>query len=352
MKLKGNVGSFGFYLFMTAVQISCFLGLFSHLPQGITAYSTVIALPFVIIISFLILFFSLKLLDNYGNDTSKSLQKNSKSTGAAYKLILGIFLLFAAVISVLRYTDFVSECVNKDVSPLILLFLTMCGVLYGSCKGLEAICGSNGIIFAVSVVFLSVLFFGLFQQISIDDGTFAGFLNTNVFSVMKSAVYLISGMFSLPLSVLLFEKSRGNNRRSAYAYLLIYFFTVVVFLVFVMLCLGVFSESESNPLFVLSKISGMSVIEENDGLFFSVRTVLIFLELSGYTIGFSSLFERSGSRKSSMFFCAAVFIISEVIYELLKLSADIFAYGIVFGLILISIAVSLIFKKSVSGGLK
>ena len=46
MRLKGNVSSFSFYLFMAVVQISAFFGFFAHLPQGVTAYGIILALPF------------------------------------------------------------------------------------------------------------------------------------------------------------------------------------------------------------------------------------------------------------------------------------------------------------------
>lgn len=352
MRLKGNVGSFSFYLFMAVVQISCFFGFFAHLPQNVTVYGVVWALPFAVAITGVILYFAFKLFENYGSDTSKALKNNSKWVAAVYRFILSLFFLLAAVMTVMRYTDYVSECVNKDVSPLILIFLTMCGVLYGSCKGLEAMCGANGIIFTICVVLLSILFIGLIPQISIDEGTLAGFKNTGFFTVLGSLVYLISGISSLPLCILLSEKSRGNNKRSAAAYLFIYYLIVVISVAFVILCLGVFSVQERNPLCVLSKLSGMSIIEENDGLFFVVRTAFVFLELSGYAIGFSSLFERSGSRKSCTVFCLLVFVISEILYELLKLRTNIFPYGIVFAVVLISMVVSVFFKRSVTGGAK
>lgn len=350
MRLKGNVGSFSFYLFMAVVQISCFFGFFAHLPQGVTAYGFVYALPLVIVISSVMLFLAFRLFENCGSDTSKALKNSSQGVAAVYRFILSVFFLLAAVITVMRYTDFVSECINRDVSPLILIFLTMCGVLYGSCKGLEAMCGANGIIFTICVVLLSILFIGLIPQISIDRGTLFGFSDTGFFSVINSSVYLISGMTSLPLCILLSEKSKGRNRRSAAAYLFIYYLIVVISLAFAIICLGAFANGETNPLYVLAKLSGLSVIEENDGLFFVVRTAFVFLELSGYAIGFSSLFERSGSRKSSGVFCLLVFVISEVLYELLKLRADIFPYIIIFLAVIISLIVSVFFKRSVTGG--
>ena len=161
MRLKGNVSSFSFYLFMAVVQISCFFGFFAHLPQGVTAYGIILALPFAFVISSVIMYFAFKLFDNYGIDTSKSLKKGLTSSAVVYKYLLSVFLLLAAIITVMRYTDFVAECINKEVSPIILIFLTMCGVLYGSCKGLEAMCGANGIIFTVCVILLTVLFLSL-----------------------------------------------------------------------------------------------------------------------------------------------------------------------------------------------
>lgn len=350
MSLKGNVGSFGFYLFMAVVQISCFFGFFAHLPAGVTVYGMLLALPLAFAVTGIILYCGFKLFENSGNDTSKILGKSSAVSAAVYKFILGLFLLMSAVISVMRYTDFVYECLNKDVSPLILIFLTMCGVLYGSCKGLEAMCGANGIIFTVSLVLLSVVFIGLIPKISIDSGTLAGFSQTGFFSVFGSLIYLVSGMTSLPLCILLSEKSKGSNRRALFGYLSIYYATALITAGFVILCLGVFSVRENNPLYVLSKLSGMSVIEENDGLFFVVRTAFVFLELSGYTIGFSSLFERSGSRKSCAAFCVLTFVISELLYELLNLKADIFVFGAVFGLVLISAAAAVFLKRSANGG--
>lgn len=352
MRLKGNVSSFSFYLFMAVVQISCFFGFFAHLPQGVTAYGIILALPFAFVISAVIMYFAFKLFDNYGSDTSKALKKGLTSSAVVYKYLLSVFLLLAAIITVMRYTDFVAECINKEVSPIILIFLTMCGVLYGSCKGLEAMCGANGIIFTVCVILLTVLFIGLIPQISIDEGTIAGFSEIGIFSVLSSLVYLISGLSALPLCIILSEKSKGRNRRSAVGFLLIYYLTAIISVVFVIICLGVFSIQENNPLYVLSKLSGMSIIEENDGLFFIVRTAFVFLELSGYAIGFSSLFERSGSRKSSIVFCLLTFAVSEILYEFLKLRADIFAYGIVFGMVLISVVAAVFFKRSVTGGTK
>lgn len=349
MKKKGTVSSFSFYLFTAAVQFSCFLGFFANLPGDITVYSLSAALPFAFIISGAFLFLIFSMFGNSGGDTSKSLKRKGSVFSAVYKLSLGSFFLLAAVLSVMRYTGFVSQCVNPQVSPLILIFLTFCGVLYGSCKGLEAICGANGIIFAVCVVFLSVLFLGLIPQLSIDEGTFVGFQQTEVFSFVNSLVYLLSGMFSLPLCVVLSEKTKGS-RRSAFAGLGIYYLSVAIVFAFVIMCMGIASVHEINPMYVLSKLSGVSVIEENDGLFFVVRTALLFVELCGYTIGFSALFERTGSRKSSGIFCLAAFLVSEILYEVLRIPESAVPMDVIFVLLLVSLALAVLSKKRVGGG--
>lgn len=349
MKKKGTVSSFSFYLFIASVQFSCFLGFFAGLPSDITVYSLSVALPFAFFISGALLFLIFSSFESPSGDTSRVLKKASPFFSGLYKVSLGGFFLIGAVFSAMRYTDFVSQCINPEVSPLILLFLTLCGVLYGSCKGLEAVCGSNGIIFAISIFFLSVMFLGLIPQISFDEGTFAGFQQTDVFSFVNSLVYLISGMFSLPLCVVLSERSKGNNRRSAFACLGIYYLAALLVMAFVIMCMGVSSAMEKDPMYVLSKLSGFSVIEGNDGLFFVVRTALLFIELCGYTIGFSALFERSGSRKSSGVFCFSVFVISELLYEILKLPADIIPLDIIFVLLLISLILAALFKRKAQG---
>lgn len=349
MKRRGRVSSFSFYLFIASVQFSCFLGFFAGLPGDITVYSLFAALPFAFIISGAILFLIYSLAGGSGTDTSKALKKGSSLFSVFYKLSLGSFFLLSAVLSMMRYTDFVSQCVNPEVSPLILIFLTFCGVLYGSCKGLEAVCGSNGIILVICTVFLSVLFLGLIPQFSPDEGTFAGFQQTGVFSFVTSLVYLLSGMFSLPLSAVLSERTKGRGRRSAFAGLGIYYLSVLVVFLFVILCMGVASVQEKNPMYVLSMLSGVSVIEENDGLFFVVRTALIFVELCGYTIGFSSLFERTGSRKSSGVFCLAAFLISEILYEVLKISEKLIPVDLVFALLLISLVMAVLSKRKAGG---
>lgn len=222
---------------------------------------------------------------------------------ASYYIFTCVFLA--------KYVNFFKYQINREASLFVIILAFTAVVAFGSYKEINTLFRVNTILFVFSIVALIFVFLGLFDKLNFE------YLNQshshNNLQITDNFKVLFLSFLPLTSFVVFSDKLKGNIKKGlinngVFSYLLYFAITLFVFFVF-----GTFTDVLQYPVFVLSKLSNISVIKGGDGLMLALITVVTIIIMYLFTISSAKAIEVEKSKAFSMGYSLGVLIFTSLI---------------------------------------
>lgn len=248
--------------------------------KGDLLLSVLTMLP-LLIIFFLPVYFYMKV---YGNENLGSVARRmSKPVGTGISLLYFLWFIYVSALNVTRFVYFVTSELNPDASNFLLILLVIAAACYGAYLGTQSL-GRVAVI-VLWFILISFIFVMLFALPDFRFSNFSPILENKLSDNMLNAVSLASSSAEITLLPFLVSKMKGTIRKKHF----ISWSAGIVLLVFALYfvtigTLGDFAKTQSFPIYAMSQISGVGMLQRLDAVHTSIWIIALFLKVALFLV--------------------------------------------------------------------
>lgn len=248
--------------------------------NGDLLLSVLLMLP-LLILFFLPVFFYMKAYRN--ENLSEAAHRLSKPVGVAVSGLYYLWFLFTGALNVTRFSYFVTSEMNEHASSFLLILLLIFAACYGAYLGIQSLGRVAAVI--IWVMLVSFFFVMLFALKHFEITNFSPILKNKLPSNMMQAVSIACNTVEISVVPFIVPKVKEALRKKHF----IIWSIGIVFLIFALYfvsigTLGDFAQIQSYPIFTMSQISGVGILQRLDVIHTSIWIVSLFLKTAMFLV--------------------------------------------------------------------
>lgn len=248
--------------------------------KGDLLLSVLLMLP-LLLLCFVPVYFYMKYYQN--ENLATVARQVSKPVGIGVSGLYCFWFLFIGALNLTRFVYFVTSEMNQNASPFFLVALITLAAGYGAYLGIQSLGRASVVV--LWAMLISFIFVMLFALKHFNFTNFSPILENKLTDNIMNAVSITCNTSELTVILFLIPRMEEKIQKKNIAAWVAGIVALVFSLYFVSVgTLGDFAEAQSFPIYSMSQISGVGILQRLDSIHTSIWIVALFLKTALFLI--------------------------------------------------------------------
>lgn len=213
-----------------------------------------------------------------------------KKFGAVISIIYGLYFLWVLINTLSQFNVMVTNVLSPTASVFVLSVAVVTASMYGAYKGIEALGRASTIIFVMIITALIILFFALLPKVDFLNIEPVSFKNTA--DISEVTMNMLAKNSCIPAMAILLPFAKGKTGKKVVWWVVAVYVSTAIIILLITAVLGDYLETQVFPVYTVTAVASVGVVERLDGLFLGVWTAGMFIKVSLFIYLLSACVKR------------------------------------------------------------
>ncbi|HHZ06169.1 MAG TPA: GerAB/ArcD/ProY family transporter [Clostridiales bacterium] len=279
MKKTISVSVSQLFIMLFLSRIIAYVTFSTYIADVSQMWGNMASLPLSLIITLLM---TVPVYMLYKQDKKRTITDNGYEVlgrlGFVVAVVYGLYFLWVLVYTLTLFNLFVTNLLNPTISAFVLSLAVVIAAVYGAYKGIEAISRASTIVLVI--VLVAVIFMVCTLLPRVDSLNYTPVFLRSGGDIWQSTLFMIGRNSAIPAMGMLLPFVNGRVKKGICLWAFFSYLCIGLLILLIVGVLGDYISTQVFPMYTVTSIAGVGVLERLDGVFLGVWTAGMFIKIS------------------------------------------------------------------------